>query len=195
MVAIILYLGGGVSRRYLGIVPVWIAMVSLHAASVLMPAAFFIGFGKRLRSLGRPLTWGLLAVLMLGCLYYVIKGFLAIQIGLLPIYDFVVHRGFLSFLILAFLGFAASREASDERSAVMQFFFVAAGWLFWAPSTGMTDALGITFILLAGPGLEALKNEIMDDSWHGRAVWAFVGVLLAWGLFKGSWNLYNGPVV
>ncbi len=106
--------------------------------------------------------------------------------GWLDAFDFAVGKHNLSFILLALLGMAGSWKAPFARRGILQFFLAWLGWSIWSPqdSAGaLNAALSVTFILLSGFGLKTLRDELMDDSWHGRLVWAGLGLLLFAALF------------
>jgi len=178
------------ARWLLAEIPLWAGMTFIMSASFVMPLAFLMRPAKPVRMFRE--AWKLpalagIAVLINGALAWRGRGFL--QSGWLDVYDLLTIRHSFAFVLLALLGFFVMGRKGFSRQAFLQVFLVMAGWCLWPSPKGWgpaMDAMGVTFVWLAGPGLKVLRDELLDDSWHGRAVWAVLGTMLLLALFKGA---------
>lgn len=175
-------------RLILAVVLPLAALSLIFRSSLIMFLAFLVPGKKwRPRLFARDRGMGLLGVSIVPLGIFVATaawrdpGFLAG--GWLDLYDFVAARGFFSFLVLALLGMNARWKPFWAARGFLSSFLFLAGWILWAPTGSAASALhaaGVLFMLLAGFGLQTLRDEVMDDSWHGRFVWMLIGTLLAW---------------
>ena len=101
-------------------------------------------------------------------------------------YDLLVTEGFIAFIILGFLALVSCPAKGSSRFAFLQGDLLAAGFLFSLPvlprNIGEIDLLRWALVFLAAYGLEIFRRDLMDPSWHGRAVWFAIGLGLCWGV-------------
>jgi hypothetical protein len=176
-------------RLQIVVLPILAAMTLLSRSSLYMVLAFLFLAARHpvRRGWFHPRLASLLAAVVVLLLSFVpLRA--GIPVGWVEAYDFVAVKRNLSFMLLALLGMSGSWVAPFAKRGFLQFFLAWAGWIIWVPSGGcgaFHGAMGVTFILLAGVGLRTLKEEVLDDSWHARIVWAGLGLLLFAALFLG----------
>ncbi len=178
-------------RVVLGVTACLVAwMTSVMTGSLLMPLAFLFVPKEGKARTRKWFRWGGVAITLVIFLAFQAwkqKGFL--QSGWLDAYDFLTARLFLPFVILSLLAWVGFATRKPGRIVLLQLAGVLLGWFFWEPgslSFAPQAALGVAFMGISGVGLETMKTKILDDSWHGRLVWAALGVSVFLGLFKGT---------
>lgn len=65
-------------------------------------------------------------------------------------------------------------------------FLLVGGFMFWTGSIPMLIEIEIlkwVMVFMAGFGLESFRRDLMDQSWHGRMVWAALGLAFFGGVF------------
>jgi hypothetical protein len=97
------------------------------------------------------------------------------------------EKGMAVFGIFALLGWAVFPRKGTSRSALVSVAVLGLGALgLNPPLSGHSPGFdGLTWILVwaAGFGFESLRRDLIDTSWHGRAVWAALGLAAFWGVF------------
>lgn len=167
------------------LVLLWGGLIWLFKFSFLLPLAFVTAPGNRFRH-AAWVRWGGLAAALV--FYAGFRGWNYFQFSGMDLYEpFFEHR-FIAFFLMAWLGWMAfdARWKGTFRHAMIPFFLLTLGFSLWGGSNLNSvvemEALQWVLVLMAGVGWEAFRNYLMDDSWHGRAVWFALGVALFGGV-------------
>jgi hypothetical protein len=166
-----------------GLIPFWAAQAVLLPQSFLLPLGF-LGAEKGRFKNSNWIRWGGLTA---GILFLILgRGWSRWGWNWMDLYDLLVTDAFIAFFILGFLGAASFSAKGTARFAVLQGGLLTAGFFFSAPLLPLNpaeiDVLRWVFVFLSAYGLESFRTDLMDPSWHGRAVWFAVGFGLCWGV-------------
>jgi len=166
-----------------GLVPFWAAQ------SVLLPQSFplpfgFLGVAKERFKNSNWVRWG-------GCLagtsFFILgRGWTRLGWNWMDLYDLFMRDFFIAFFLLGFLGVATFSNKGTARFAVIQGGLLIGGFLFSPPNllrnSVELDCLCWMLIFLSAYGLDSLRRDLLDPTWHGRAVWFVLGLGLCWGV-------------
>ncbi len=161
--------------------PLWGLLSWLAPFSFLIPLSFLTATQKRLK---RP-QWLRLGGLAAVVFYFVLlQEWNRVRFDWLDLYDLLITKKFVAFLLLGWLGGAAFPVRGVYRHAIAPLFWLAIGPLFL--NTG-GDPAGIfllqwTLVFFAGFGWESFRRDLMDPTWHGRLVWLALGLAFLGGV-------------
>jgi hypothetical protein len=148
-----------------------------------IPLIFLASPGSRFKRS----DWVLRAGLGAGLLFFVLfKGWTTFQFQWTGLYDLLVHGRYIAFFLLGWLGLLAFPRQGTARYILFPMFLLVLGFLFW-PGHSLVDPLemGIlkwVLVFCAGFGLESLRRDLMDPTWHGRLVWLALGAAFFGGV-------------
>ena len=152
----------------------------------LLPLSLVAAGAKQLRQSAWT-RWGGMAVALV--LFFLFKSwdcFLSSDFGL---YDLFVGNRFLAFFIVGWLGLAAfdSTRKGIFRHTLVPLFLLPAGFLFWGGTNFVStfiefEILQWVLVWMAGYGWEAFRKYMIDPTWHGRLVWAALGLAFFGGV-------------
>ncbi|HET9870472.1 MAG TPA: hypothetical protein VFR02_08255, partial [bacterium] len=156
----------------------------LWPRALFLPLAF-LPFRRGLFREARWARWGSLAAFLL--LSAATRVWLHFQWNGLEFYDWFLGKHFAVFGVFVLLGWAAFPVRGTQRSVPLGVGLLALGFLLLAAQpVGRTPGpagLGWLLIWGAGFGFESLRRDLLDASWHGRAVWAAAGLAAFGGVF------------
>lgn len=184
MEILILALPDGKKLLFL-LAPLWACLIWLFKFSFLLPLAFVTVPKKRFRN-APWLRWGGLTAALV--FYALFRGWAYFQFSWIELYEPFFENRFITFFLMAWLGWMAfdPRWKGTFRHGMIPFFLLTLGFSFWGgngPNSWVElEALQWVLVLMAGVGWEAFRKYLMDESWHGRAVWFALGVALFGGV-------------
>lgn len=165
------------------LIPLWTAMAGISTFLLLMPLSFLTAPSSRFKKSAWAKWGGLGTAAVLFLVFQAWRGF---SLDWMNLYDLFIDGRYLSFFLLGWLGLVAFPRKGMGRHLAFPLFGLTLGYLFWAgPSASAlpeTEILEWVLVFSAGFGLESFKRDLMDDSWHGRAVWVAVGVAFFGGV-------------
>ena len=101
------------------------------------------------------------------------------------IYNLLIQQHFLVFFLIAWLGLIAMPKKGAFRFVFSPLFLLTLGLLFWGafpPQPMEKVPYQWVLVFFAGFGWESFRKDLMDPSWHGRLVWASVGIAIFTGV-------------
>lgn len=106
------------------------------------------------------------------------------------LYEVLINQLFISFFLLGCLGtIAFVTHQGRWNPAFGPLFLICAGFLFWAGPDHFSPLkqylLKWVLVFFAGFGWEAFRRDMMDRTWHGRAVWFLLGLCFIGGVLLG----------
>ena len=170
-------------RKLLGLLtPLWIWLAWLSPVSLLLPLGFLTAPGARFKNASWA-RWG--GAVVATVLFLLLKGWRSLGFDGLGLLDFLAANRFVVFFLLGWLGLAAFPAKGTYRYAATPLFFLMMGFVFW-PTEGLApnlrEMLEWVLIFFAGFGWESFRRDLMDDTWHGRALWFAMGLGLLGGV-------------
>jgi hypothetical protein len=177
-------------RLLVPLVPLWAALAALLPPAILLPLSFVTAPPNRFKR-ANWIKWG--GVLAAACLFLVLRGWEKIFFYWRDLFDFLgpgrpgnyISLGrYIAFFLLGWLGLAAFSKKGAGRHVVFPLFFLVLGFFFLEGPMKINHLFVLKWVMvfLAGFGFESFRRDLMDDTWHGRAVWAAAGVGLAFGV-------------
>ncbi|HUO58192.1 MAG TPA: hypothetical protein VMV05_08440 [bacterium] len=162
--------------------PLWGILSWLFPFSLLLPLSFATAPKGRFQRSGW-VRWGGFAAAVVFFVYF--RGWRIQSDGPLGLYDFMVSTRFIAFLFLGWLGLAAFPQKGIFRHVVFPLFLLTVGfiWTGLYPLADQQNILKWVLVYFAGFGWESFRRDLMDPSWHGRAVWFALGVAFFGGMF------------
>ncbi|MGH7738807.1 MAG: hypothetical protein ACREL1_01555 [bacterium] len=154
------------------------------AQAVLIPLIFLPARVGRFKNVRWVRVGGVILFIVL---FLATRGWVHFRWDFLDFWDWGVGKKFFVFGVLAWLGWAAFPRKGVSQSALTGVAALSLGYLFLNPfDAGRTpgwEGLSWIWIWAAGFGFESLRRDLLDDSWHGRAAWAALGLGAFWGVF------------
>jgi hypothetical protein len=163
--------------------PLWAGLIWLFKFSFLMPLAFLTAPKGRFQN-SNWIRWGGVALAVLLFLLY--KGWFYYQYDFLDLYEVLISARFISFFLLGWLGLLAFSVKGPNRHLVYPMFSLLGGFLFWTGNSLTTqiemEILQWVLVFMAGFGLESIRKDLLDPTWHGCLVWFAIGVCFFQGV-------------
>jgi hypothetical protein len=171
----------------LAMAPVWAALRWFLGFSFLLPLAFLTVSQKKLKNPGWA-RWGGLAVWAVLFLAY--QEWRRSSINWFGAYEtcskLFGEERYAVFFLLGWLGLIAFPAKGTYRHAVWPMLLVTAAFFLWTDPSLITpmDVEWFLWLLVffAGFGWESFRRDLMDESWHGRAVWVAMGLAFFSGI-------------
>ena len=172
-------------RLFAILAPLWVFLSWLLSFSILLPFSFLTASAGRFKN-SSWLRWGGSAMGVLCFLYF--RGWRFEPSGFLHLYDLLVGERFLAFFFLGWLGLIAFPRKGTYRHILFPAFLLTLGAGLWPdpifPPTIPFLLLKWLLVFFAGFGLESFRRDLMDPTWHGRAVWFGLGVAFFGGVLR-----------
>jgi hypothetical protein len=167
--------------------PLWAFLAWLLPFSFFLPLTFVTAPKNRLKRA----TWVRWGGLLAGVFFFVVfRGWVPFHFVWVDLfdflYDFLARDRYISFFLLGWLGLIAFSERGTFRHRIFPMFLLLGGFMFWTGSIPMLIEIEIlkwVLVFMAGFGLESFRRDLMDQTWHGRMVWAAFGLAFFGGVF------------
>ena len=171
-------------RSLAGLAFFWTALDMVWTQALLLPLAFL---STRKGGFKNSFWWKAGGAVLCIILFFATRGWTHWQWNGPDLSYWLFEKEMAVFGILALLGWAAFPRKGTARSALVSVAVLGIGALgFNLPLSGHSPGFdGLTWVLVwaAGFGFESLRRDLLDPSWHGRAVWAALGLAAFWGVF------------
>jgi hypothetical protein len=182
--ALILILPDGKKMLWV-LAPLWAGLIRLLPLSFFLPLAFSTAPPGRFKH-SAWIRWGGIGAAFFFALFFGCWNHF--RFSWLDLYGVLVEGRLGAFLILGWLGLAAYDPAKKGafRHMMAALFLVCAGFLFWNrdafPFLYESELLRWILVFMGGFGLEAFRKDVIDPSWHGRALWFALGLAFFGGV-------------
>lgn len=158
--------------------PLWAWLTWLSPLSWILPLGFLTAPKGRIKNNG----WVKFGGVILSVVFFaLLKGWQSPGLESGGVLDFLFTRRYAAFFLLGWLGLTAFPQRGTFRYAVTPVFYFMLGYLGWPASATdplQWETLEWVVVFCAGFGWESFRRDLMDDSWHGRAVWIALGISL-----------------
>jgi hypothetical protein len=161
----------------------WACLIWLFPFSFLLPLTFITAPSGRFKRSEWARWGGLLAGIAFFILFHGWKNF---YFQWLDVYELFIPGRYAAFFLLGLLGLIAFPRKGIHRHVVFPLVFLTLGFLLWTgPLYSSPLALEVfkwVLVFFAGFGWESFRRDLMDDSWHGKAVWFAMGAAFFGGV-------------
>ena len=169
-------------KLLLALAPLWTGLAWLSPVSLLLPLGFIFAPSNRFKNVPWTKWGGLLAgfVLIAG-----LRGWQTLGFDWISLFDFLASSRYAAFFMLGWLGLISFPRKGTFRYALTPMFALALGFIFWPTAVWDPQRLELlkwVLVFSAGFGWESFRRDLMDPTWHGRAVWFALGLALFWGM-------------
>lgn len=163
--------------------PLWVCLAWVTPVSLTLPFCFLTAPRQRFKNAGWAKWGGAAAGLVL---FFALRGWRMMGFDWIGVFDFLMTSRFAAYFLLGWLGLAAFPHRGVFRHAVTPMFLLVLGFVLWPAQLWephRLDMLKWILVFFAGFGWESFRRDIMDSTWHGRAVWFALGAALTGGVF------------